>query len=61
MYRLVQRLMQWSGTRKEPGRSVLQVTPAVTLRGIPAAAHAYVVNRRTPLEWAIDRLHIGRD
>ena len=27
----------------------------------PNAAHAYVVNGRTPLEWAVDRLHIRRD
>ena len=33
----------------------------VTLRGILEAAHAYVVNERTPLEWAVDRLHICQD
>ena len=53
--------MQWGGTRKDPDRSVLHVTPAVTLCGIPAEAHAYVVNGRTPLEWAVDRLHIRQD
>ena len=26
------------------------------LRGIPEAAHHYVVNGRTPREWAVDRL-----
>ena len=31
------------------------------LRGIPAAAHGYVVNGRTPLECAVERLHIGQD
>ena len=46
---------------KEPDRSVLQVTPSVTLRGIPTEAHGYVVNGRTPLEWAVDRLHIRQD
>ena len=60
-YRLGDKKMQWGGTRKEPDRSVLHVTAAVTLSGIPDAAHAYVVNGRTPLEWAIDRLHIRRD
>ena len=40
---------------------MLQVTPAVTLRGIPTEAHGYVVNGRTPLEWAVDRLHIRHD
>ena len=47
--------------KKQPDRSVLHVTPAVTLRGIPAEAHGYVVNGRTPLEWAVDRLHIRQD
>ena len=53
--------MRWGGTRKEPDRSVLHVTPAVTLRGIPKASHAHLVNGRTPLEWAVDRLRIRRD
>ncbi len=61
VYRLSDRKMQWGGTRKDPDRSVLHVTNAVTLRGIPDAAHGYVVNGRTPLEWAVDRLHIRRD
>ena len=60
-YQLGLQAMQWGGTRKEPDRSVLQVTPAVTLRNIPAEAHGYVVNGRTPLEWAVDRLHIRQD
>ena len=60
-YRLGPRPMQWGGSRKEPDRSVLQVTPRVTLRGIPDAAHLYVVSGRTPLEWAVDRLHIRQD
>ena len=49
-YQLSDKKMSWGGTRKEPDRSVLHVTPEVTLRGIPEAAHAYVVNGRTPLE-----------
>ena len=60
-YRLGPRPMQWGGSRQDLDRSVLQVTPHVTLRGIPDAAHLYVVNGRTPLEWAVDRLHIRQD
>ena len=60
-YQLSDRKMRWGGTNKEPDRAVLHVTPAVTLRGIPEAAHHYVVNGRTPLEWAVDRLHIRHD
>ena len=37
---LSDRKMRWGGTNKEPDRSVLHVTPAVTLHGIPEAAHA---------------------
>ena len=44
VYRLGNKAMQWGGTRKEPDRSVLHVTPVVTLRGIPEEAHTYVVN-----------------
>ncbi len=61
VYRLGNKAMQWGGTRKAPDRSVLHVTPVVTLRGIPDAAHSYVVNGRTPLEWAVDRLRIRQD
>ena len=57
-YQLDSRKMQWD---KGSDRSVLHVTPSVTLRGIPAEAHGYVVNGRTPLEWAVDRLHIRTD
>ena len=37
VYHLNNKAMQWGGTRKEPDRSVLHVTSAVTLRGIPEA------------------------
>ncbi|MYD89694.1 MAG: DEAD/DEAH box helicase [Caldilineaceae bacterium SB0662_bin_9] len=60
VYLLGDKKMQWGGTKKALDRSILHVTPTVTLRGIPDAAHAYVVNGRTPLEWAVDRLHIRR-
>ena len=60
-YQLDTKTMQWGGTKKQPDRSVLKVTPSVTLRGIPDAAHGYVVNGRTPLEWAVDRLRIRQD
>ncbi|MXZ40860.1 MAG: DEAD/DEAH box helicase [Caldilineaceae bacterium SB0666_bin_21] len=61
VYHLSNKAMQWGGKRKDPDRSVLHITPAVTLRGIPEAAHTYVVNGRTPLEWAVDRLLLRTD
>ena len=60
-YQLASSPMQWGGTRKDSNRSVLQITSAVTLRGIPEEAHSYVVNGRSPLEWAVDRLLIRQD
>ena len=39
----------------------LRINDAVTLSGIPAEAHQYEVNGRTPLGWFIDRYHIKTD
>ena len=36
-------------------RSVLAVNDLISLAGVPAEAHEYQVNGRTPLEWFIDR------
>ena len=60
-YRLGDKNMKWGGTSKEKDFSVLHVTPYVTLRDIPAEAHDYVVNGRTPLAWAVDRLKVTTD
>ena len=42
-------------------RTALRINDHVTLRGIPAEAHAYTVNGRTPLEWFIDRYRLTQD
>ena len=42
-------------------RTVLIVNDHIRLSGIPAEAHRYAVNGRTPLEWFIDRYRITRD
>ena len=60
-YRLNDKNMKWGGTSKEKDFSVLHVTPHVTISEIPRQAHDYVVNGRTPLEWAIDRLKVTTD
>ncbi|MCY3945096.1 MAG: DEAD/DEAH box helicase family protein [Anaerolineaceae bacterium] len=60
-YRLDNKGMKWGGTRKKPDRSVLHVNQHISLDGIPPDAHDYVVNGRTPLEWAIDRLKVTTD
>ncbi len=52
--------MQWGGTRKELGSSVLHVTSAGALGGIPDKAHANVVHGRTSLERAIGVYTPGR-
>ena len=42
-------------------KTILRVNEHVSLRGIPASAHLYQVNGRTPLEWFIDRYRITQD
>ena len=53
------------GTRKmrfaDKEKTTLIVNDHVRLSGIPAGAHRYVVNGRTPLEWFIDRYHVRTD
>ena len=42
-------------------KTTLRINEHVVLSGIPAEAHRYVVNGRTPLEWYIDRYRIKKD
>ncbi len=42
-------------------KSALIVNDHIRLEGIPAEAHHYEVNGRTPLGWFIDRYRITRD
>ena len=42
-------------------KNTLIISKHVQLSGIPEAAHRYVVNGRTPLEWFIDRYKIKQD
>ena len=42
-------------------KTTLIINEHVQLAGIPEAAHRYVVNGRTPLEWFIDRYKIAQD
>lgn len=42
-------------------RSVLRVNDLIGLAGVPAEAHEYQVNGRTPLEWFIDRYRVKQD
>ena len=56
-YRLGTRAMRFAHAEK----AVLIVNEHVRLAGIPRAAHDYVVNGRTPLEWFIDRYRVTQD
>ena len=56
-YRIGERAMRYADDQK----TVLIVNDFIRLSGIPAAAHRYQVNGRTPLEWFIDRYRITRD
>lgn len=42
-------------------KEALIVNSRLTLSGIPDAAHRYVVNGRSPLEWLIDRYQVKTD
>ena len=42
-------------------KTTLMINEHIQLAGIPEAAHRYVVNGRTPLEWFIDRYKITQD
>ena len=45
----------------DKAKTILIINEHVRLSDIPEAAHRYVVNGRTPLEWFIDRYKIKRD
>ena len=57
-YRLGTRAMRFADKEE---KTTLIVNEYIRLEGIPAEAHLYVVNGRTPLEWFIDRYHIKQD
>lgn len=56
-FRLGERAIRFA----DAARTVLIVNEHFRLAGIPAEAHAYVVNGRTPLEWFIDRYRVTQD
>ena len=56
-FRLTEKAMRFA----TPAKTTLIINEHVRLTGIPQAAHQYVVNGRTPLEWFIDRYKIKRD
>ena len=56
-YRIDSRKMR----QADDDRTVLIVNDHIRLSGIPAEAHRYAVNGRTPPEWFIDRYRITRD
>ena len=56
-FRIGDRAMRFADDEK----TVLAVNEHVSLRGIPASAHTYQVNGRSPLEWFIDRYRITQD
>ena len=56
-FRIGAKKMRWTN----PEKTALVVNEHIRLDGIPAGAHRYQVNGRTPLEWFIDRYRIKRD
>ena len=56
-YRMSKRAMRYADDEK----TVLIVNDHIRLGGIPAAAHRYHVNGRTPLEWVINRYKLTQN
>ena len=56
-FRIGVRAMRYADDEK----TVLVVNDHIQLGGIPAEAHEYQVNGRTPLEWFIDRYKVTQD
>lgn len=56
-FRIGKKKMRWG----DDDRTVLVINDHIKLEGIPAEAHQYQVNGRTPLEWFIDRYRITQD
>ena len=56
-YRMSKRAMRYADDEK----TVLIVNDHLRISGIPAVAHRYQVNGRTPLEWVIDRYKLTQD
>ena len=57
-YRIGARAMKYANKEE---KTVLIVNDHIRVSGIPAEAHRYEVNGRTPIEWFIDRYRIKRD
>ena len=55
------RKMAWGKEGKAERRDMLLVNDNLTLCSIPAEAHQWTVNGRTPLEWAIERYRLRLD
>ena len=57
-YRIGERAMRYADKEE---KAVLIVNDHIRVSGIPAEAHRYEVNGRTPLAWFIDRYRVKRD
>ena len=53
--------MRWGGKRGAEDRTQIVYNEWLTLAGIPAGAHGYVVGPRSALEWLIDRYRVRTD
>ena len=57
-FRLTEKKMRFAD-KQNP--STLIINEHIRLHGIPAEAHEYEVNGRTPLDWLMDRYYISKD
>ena len=53
--------MRWGTSAKETDHSMIVYNDWITLAGIPAEAHEYIVGPRSALAWLLDRYQVNSD
>ena len=53
--------MRWAGNARAADQSTIIYNPRITVAGIPAQAHQYMLGPRSAIEWIIDRYRVTTD
>ncbi len=53
--------MRYGGTAREKDRSTVIYNPRITVTGIPAEAHDYMLGSRSAIDWILDRYRVKTD
>lgn len=52
--------MSYVGKHRDPDKSRIEYNSGVTLEGIPAKAHEYVLGTRSAIDWLVERYRVSR-